>query len=188
MGGVLRVARRALATAVVILAGAALVAGVIVPRLTGATPYAVQSGSMAPTLRVGELIVVRPADRIATGDVITYQVHSGQPQVVTHRVVGVGMTTAGERVYQTRGDANDTADRTQVRAAQVRGVLWYHLPYLGYVSVWLPGTQHQGVVAVIAMALLAYAGWSVLRAMRERRQRRGGTPPPADPRTTGDVR
>jgi len=42
------------------------------------------------------------------------------------------------------------------------------VPYLGYVSAWLTGGWHQVIVIVIAVSLLAYAAWHVLRAVRER--------------------
>lgn len=163
---------RVLATVVVGLAGVALTVGVIVPRIAGATTYTVLSGSMTPTLRVGELIAVRPASQITTGDVITYQVRSGASPMVTHRVVGIGSTVGGERVYRTRGDANEAADSTLVRAVQVRGKLWYHVPYLGYVSVWLTGGRRGVIAAVVAVALLCYAAWHVLQTARERGPRR----------------
>ncbi|MCL1870777.1 MAG: signal peptidase I [Promicromonosporaceae bacterium] len=162
---------RVLATVVVIVAGAALVVGVLVPRVAGATPYAVLTGSMAPALPVGSLAVVRPREHIQVGDVITYQLRSGEPEVVTHRVVGLGVTTGGERRYTTKGDANPIADTLRVAPVQVRGVVWYHVPYLGYVAAWLGGQDRQWIAVAIAALLVAYAAWQVTQSVRERRQR-----------------
>ena len=176
MRRVLTFAGRALATAVVLLGGAALLAGVLVPRLSGATPYTVLSGSMEPTYAVGTLVVVRPSQDVALGDVITYQLESGRPDVVTHRVVGLGFTHDGEPLYTTRGDANEAADRSPVLPVQVRGELWYAVPYLGYASTLLSGDQRQGVAVGIAVLLVAYAAWQVVAARNEKAQRpaRGG--------------
>jgi signal peptidase len=73
--------------------------GVVAPLVLGATPYTVLTGSMRPTYPPGTMVVVRPVDveRVAPGDVVTYQLASGRPEVVTHRVVavGVGPTTGG---------------------------------------------------------------------------------------------
>jgi signal peptidase len=128
---------------------------------------------MAPALPRGTLIVVRPSDDVGLGDVVTFQLRSGEPEVATHRVVGVGTTVNGEPVYTTKGDANDVADVEQVAAVQVRGELWYHVPFLGYVAALLTGGQRQGIAVAGAAALAAYAAWQVVQARRERRRRSG---------------
>ncbi|MFD2794695.1 signal peptidase I [Promicromonospora vindobonensis] len=167
-----RFAGRALATFVVAVCGAALVIGVIVPRLAGATPYVVLTDSMEPGFPAGTLIVSRPVEpeRISTGTVVTYQLRSGQEQLVTHRVVGIGTTIGGERTYLTQGDANDVPDAQAVRDVQVRGAVWYHVPYLGHAAGVFTGPR-ETIGTVAAVLLLGYAGWQVLRAVRERSTR-----------------
>lgn len=169
---VTRHAVRALAAVVIVVAGTALVLGVIVPRVAGATPYVVLTDSMEPGLPVGTLVVSRPVepDRIRTGSVITYQLRSGQEQLVTHRVVGIGMTVGGERTYLTQGDANDVPDTQPVRDVQVRGAVWYQVPYLGHVAGAFTG-QRETIGIAAAVLLLGYAGWQVLHAARERSAR-----------------
>lgn len=168
----LGLAGRGLTAVVVAVAGAALILGVLVPRLTGATPYAVTTASMEPALGVGALAVVRSVDAatVATGDVITYQLRSGDPAVVTHRVVGLGTTVGGERTFVTRGDANEVADPRPVHAVQVRGAVWYAVPWLGHVSSLASGQQRKVWSTVGALGLLGYAG---LLAVREAQARRG---------------
>jgi signal peptidase I len=168
----LRFAGQALQAAVLTAAGLILVAAVVVPRFLGGATYTVLTGSMAPTYPVGSLVVVRPSDHIATGDVITYQLRPGMPEVVTHRVVGVGVTTAGERTYVTKGDANKITDATPVRQAQVRGKVLYSLPWLGYLTTLLPGGARRSATIGVVGALVAYAAWQVIHARRERGKRR----------------
>ncbi|PZR53757.1 signal peptidase I [Xylanimonas oleitrophica] len=165
------VVRRALAAAVVAVAGFALLAGVLVPRLAGATPYTVLSPSMEPRYPVGTLVVVRPTDDVRTGDVITYQLRSGEAHVVTHRVVAVGATTTGEPRYVTRGDANEAADREPVRPVQVRGEVWYHVPWLGRVSALMTGSQRHHAAIGVGAGLLAYAAWQAFQGLHERHAR-----------------
>lgn len=53
------------------------------------------------TLPPGTLLVVLPtpvAD-IRVGDVVTYQIESGQPSVVSHRVVGTTSSSDGSRTW-----------------------------------------------------------------------------------------
>lgn len=159
----------------VILGIAAMVAAaVLVPRLGGGTPYAIVSGSMRPALPPGAMVVVRPVepDAIRVGDVITYQLRSGEPQVVTHRVVTVGVNGAGERIFRTQGDANRIADAAWVRPAQVKGTQWYDVPHLGRVTQLLDGAERQLVLTVVVAFLLVYAVLMFGSALRERRLQR----------------
>src|SRR6478672_10039486 len=117
----------------------AVLAAVVVPRLAGATPYAVLTGSMSPGMPRGSLVVVREVDPagISTGDVITFMPRPDDTTTVTHRVVGVGFDASGDRVFTTRGDANDSVDPWTVQGAHVLGQRWYAVPYLGYLTALL---------------------------------------------------
>ncbi|MGD8194396.1 signal peptidase I [Herbiconiux sp. P18] len=145
---------------------------VVLPRLAGASAYTVLTGSMEPVLPPGELVVVRPVDPAAVrvGDIVTYQVESGRPAVVTHRVVGVGVDGSGERSFRLRGDANGADDLDPVRPEQLRGVLWYHVPLLGRLNSALTGGQRSVVVPVVVGGLLLYAAIMWGGALRARRR------------------
>ncbi|WP_187589038.1 signal peptidase I [Gordonia sp. OPL2] len=164
---------RAVVTWVVVLAAAALVlALIVVPFLGGARPYTVLTSSMEPTYPAGTLVVVRATDasHLPVGTVVTYQLESGQPDVVTHRVIATGVDRTGERVYTTQGDANPQPDREPVKPVQIRGTLWYSIPYLGYVNNWLTGDTRMLVVAIAAAALFLYALWQFVGAGRAHRE------------------
>src|SRR5690348_1134464 len=79
---------------------------VVIPRVGGGTAYTVLTGSMRPTMPPGTLVVVRPVkpEQIAVGDVVTYQIESGDPTVATHRVVAVGIDMKGEYRFTMKGD------------------------------------------------------------------------------------
>jgi signal peptidase len=157
----------------VLLVVAAFVAGTVaIPRLVGGTAYTVTSGSMRPSLPPGTLVVTRPADPVALGigDVITYQLVPGRPAVVTHRIIGLGYAADGEITFRTQGDANGAADARPIRAVQVRGKLWYAVPWVGYLNTWVNG-RHRSVLVYSASALLlGYAGWMFVSAARDRRR------------------
>lgn len=174
-----------LAWSCVVAVAAALTAIVLVPRLAGATPYAVLTGSMSPGLPAGSLVVVRPVapEDVGVGAVITYQLESGKPTVVTHRVIAVETAINGDRAFVTQGDANDVADPEPVLAVQVKGERWYSVPYLGHVHTLLSGSQRQIGVYVVGSLLLAYAAYMFTSSIRERRRR-----PDDDPSTAEDVR
>ena len=62
--------------------GATLLVALVVPRLGGTSPYVVLTGSMLPKIPPGTLVVGLPVDpmSVAPGDVVTYQIRSGDPQ------------------------------------------------------------------------------------------------------------
>lgn len=148
----------------VLLAAAILIIGfVLVPRLTGSTPYTVLTGSMSPLMPPGTTVVVKPLpfDQIRVGDVITYQLNSGEPEVVTHRVVGIDITAEGPRL-EMKGDANPGPDPTTVRAEQVKGKVWYWLPVVGYFSSSITNDTRGTLAKVLGFGLIGYAAISVI--------------------------
>lgn len=160
-----------LSWSVLLLLAGAVAAAVVVPRLVGGQAFGVLTGSMRPTYPPGSLVVTRPVDpaAVAVGSVITYQLRSGESAVVTHRVVAVSRDTRGELSFRTRGDANGAADPAPVRAAQLRGEVWYAVPLLGRVNRWLTGRHRLWLGGVVVAGLLAYATSMFAQAARERR-------------------
>ncbi|MFC0316353.1 signal peptidase I [Gordonia phosphorivorans] len=149
---------------------ALLAALVVVPRLTGSTAYTVLTGSMEPTYPPGTLIVVKPTagDQLEAGDVITFQPESGNPSVTTHRIVSIVYDASGVRRFITKGDANNTADAVQLVEEQIRGRLWYSVPYVGRINSLISGSSRSILVVLIAGGLGAYALWMWYSSYRDR--------------------
>jgi signal peptidase len=164
-----------------VIAAIALVA-IIIPKIGGGVPLTVLSGSMEPTLPTGSLAVVRPigADDVQVGDVITYMPHPNDPYLVTHRVIRVELSEAGERTFILQGDANSGPD-APVRAKQIRAELWYSVPLLGYLNSTLNSETKDWVLIGVASSLFAYAGYTVIRTIVDRRRRQDAPQP--DPGT-----
>lgn len=172
MTGAARVALAVAVWLVVVVSVGVLGAAVLVPRLGGATPYTVLTGSMRPHYPPGTLVVARPVpvDDLRVGDVVTYQLRSGEPTVVTHRVTAIGVAVDGETVLRTRGDANRADDPAPVRAVQVRGRLWYAVPGLGRVVNQLDVTERRAGTWAVAAGLAGYGAWMFASAGIERRR------------------
>lgn len=168
------VAVRALALAVAGSVVLVIALTVVLPRLGGGHAYTILTGSMEPSMPAGTVVVVRPTDAadIRTGDVITYQLKSGEPTVVTHRVRSVGFDGNNELRFVTQGDSNDVADAVTVRPVQIKGVRWYSVPYLGYPSLKFGADLRQVVVMSSVALLLGYAATMVLSDLRDRRRSR----------------
>ena len=160
---------------IVILAmTAAITAAVLVPRIGGATPYTILTGSMRPNMPPGTLVVIKPVpiDQIGIGTVVTYQLKSGDPTVVTHRVVAVRYDGTGKRLFTTQGDANNAPDAKLVKPIQIKGRLWYRVKYLGYVNTFVNGTERQITMITVISGLLLYASYMFASDLRTRFTRR----------------
>jgi signal peptidase len=170
--GAVRFVVHVLAWMVIVALIGVLAATVGVPRVTGATPYTVLTGSMAPTYPPGTLVVdeqVDPAE-IHLGDAVTFQIASGKPDVVTHRVVAVRPDVNGNLEFLTKGDANQVADPDWRPAESVRGRVWYAVPHLGRLNTLITGHQRQLAVYGVAGGLVLYAGAMFIGAATNRRR------------------
>lgn len=153
-------------------------AAIVVPRIAGATPVTILTTSMEPSLPPGTLVVVKPVatDAIRVGDVMTYQIRSGQAAVISHRVVAITRSTVGGVTFTTKGDNNASVD-PPVIPDQVRGEVWYSVPLLGYVNSALDQGQRSWIMPAIGMLLLGYAAYLIVRgaiaAVAKRGERRG---------------
>ena len=145
---------------------------VVVPLVTGAKPYTILTGSMAPQYAPGTLVVVQSVDvsEINLGDVITYQLESGKPEVVTHRVVAVGAAADGTPLFVTRGDANDGDDPEPVRPVQIVGKLWYSVPYIGWINNVVTGQARAWALPVVIAGLFVYGIVLIALSFRDRRR------------------
>ncbi len=99
-------------------------------------PTTLISGSMRPTLDVGDVIIVIkiPADTIKEGDIIQFR----EPEGVTtvHRVVEVREGEGeGEPTFVTQGDANSEPDSDPVLAANVVGKAVFAIPKIGWAAI-----------------------------------------------------
>jgi signal peptidase len=120
-------------------------------------------------------VIITPVaeNDIVVGDVITYQIESGKPGVVTHRVVGLTTGGDGSHLFTTKGDNNDAVDPKVVLPVQVQGRLWYSVPWIGYVSTFVNSEHNGWLVPSIVVALFLYAGFmsasTVVTGFRRRR-------------------
>lgn len=164
-----------------LLVVAALVVVVVLPRATHGSALTVLTGSMTPEIPVGSVVVIRPVDTgtLRVGDVVTYQAEPGKPGYITHRIEKVDSTTTPTS-FVLKGDANRGPDLDPVVPDQIRGEVWFHVPYLGAIRDALHG---KGGITLVAMLLLGGYALSQLGAgLRDRKAQ--GTP---DTARSGDI-
>ncbi|RLI40904.1 signal peptidase I [Candidatus Bathyarchaeota archaeon] len=101
--------------------------------LLGFYPTIVGSGSMQPSLNIGDIAIVisTPSSQIKVGDIIQYWQNE---EMKLHRVVEITETERG-KAFITKGDANPSPDTDPVFPNQIRGKLIYTIPKIGWISI-----------------------------------------------------
>ncbi|WP_427016736.1 signal peptidase I [Pseudarthrobacter sp. P1] len=177
----LRLMGRSVGFLLFIVAALAALVLVVAPLATGSQTYTVLTNSMAPKYAPGTFLVVKPtpfAD-LRVGDIITYQIESGKPAVISHRIISVGTTQSGEQVFATKGDNNSLADAEPVHAPQVRGKLLYAVPFVGFVANTVGQTNRGMIIPIVAAGLIGFGAFSTIqgvRAKKDSKKESGPTP------------
>lgn len=120
--------------------------------LGGATSFVVVSGeSMEPTYESGDLVVARNL-KAHKGDVIVYAPESLGGAQVVHRIIGGDAETG----WQVQGDNNDFVDPFFPSGDEVRGVVIFHIPNAGTVTMWLLNPLLWGAIILAAVVILIW--------------------------------
>lgn len=133
----------------ILIVFAAVAAVMILPIVFGCKSMAVVSGSMEPAIPVGSIIIVNEveSEELEVGDVISYKMSGGT--MVTHRIVSIDTENS---CVTTKGDANDVEDGNPVAFNDIVGKEVFHVPYLGYLSIYIKTPL--GIVGVCAVLMV----------------------------------
>lgn len=144
---------------------------IVIPVATGSHTYTILTKSMVQKFPPGTFMVMKPVafEELKAGDVVTFQLYSGRPDVETHRIVGFGATQQGEKTLITKGDNNGAIDPDPVRAIQVQGKLFYAVPYVGFVANALGNSDRGTWTMVGAIGLIGYGAITVYKSVRKPR-------------------
>ena len=119
---------------------------VVVPKVLGYEIFNITSGSMAPEIPIGSVVIVNPVDpsEVIENDIIAFQRKDSDTPIV-HRAKS-NHVVEGE--FVTMGDANAEEDFETVPYDDYIGVVIRHFPYLGG---WLAmNTTRAGKLALMA--------------------------------------
>ena len=124
--------------------------------------YVVLTGSMVPEIMPKDVVVTkkREAKDLEVGDIITFL--SSDPRlsniIVTHRIKAKYYdATTNKYTFQTKGDANNTADFTLAEDTNIIGEVIFKIPKIGYIQSILATNGGLIIVVIIpSIAILTY--------------------------------
>jgi len=115
----------------------------------------VQSGSMEPAIKRMGIVVVKPAEEYQKGEVITMTDPVDPEITVTHRIFEIEETEE-EKLFVTKGDANDSPDSERVREEQILGKVVFAIPYLGHPVSFAKTTEGLILLIIIPAVIIIY--------------------------------
>ena len=121
------------------LTGTCLFIALIVYFTSGYFKYysiAIATGSMTPNIYKGDVVIINQKYSLKSldvGDVIAFKYAD---RIIVHRIVKI-QETATDRIFYTKGDANNVMDDYAVYPSYIMGTVDYRIPYVGLPTVWL---------------------------------------------------
>jgi signal peptidase I len=163
-------------TALAAVGGSAILVVAVVSHFSSAGQYVVfghpvftmSSGSMAPAIATGDLVIDNSltaveAQHLHTGQVITFRTAGNR--TFTHRIVAVKEQPSGTVAYQTKGDVNNSPDTALVAPSAVVGIEAHRIPVAGYVLSTL--RQPATLFLLVVLPLLLVVGGPLWRWARD---------------------
>lgn len=137
-----------------------------VPDAFGYKPFIILSGSMEPTLLVGDLEIVKEVDpsTLKVDDIVAYRIDNA---VVTHRITEI-KEYSGQAAFITKGDNNGVADSEPVSYDQIEGIYVTHITGLGNVAMFLQSVP--GILLVIVLPMGLILVFNTITKMKQSKQ------------------
>lgn len=170
-----------------------LVAIALAPVLLGWGSYVIKSGSMEPSMQVGDVVVGKPYtpdQTIRVGRVFVFEDPASdepEPRLMVHRIVEL----RDDGDYTTAGDANEVTDIAPLPRTDVVATAVILAPYVGLPVTWAQSGEWLTLALWLLLSMAAFGlaarnldgeppKWGLLRLVRDL-FRRGG---PSDPDDT----
>jgi len=113
----------------------------------------VQSGSMEPAIKLGSVVIVKPANDYKIGDVISFGAVTKTKAPTTHRISDIKVEN-GKISYITKGDANDNPDQREVLKNEVMGKVLFDVPFIGYAVDFAKRPLGFSLIIIVPAALI----------------------------------
>lgn len=115
--------------------------------------YIIMSGSMEPTISVSDGIITKETNDLKDGDIIAFD---NQGAVTVHRIIKTYTQENGEKLYRTKGDNNNSADRGLISKTQIKGEVIYKVPKIGNAVLFLQRNIVIILILILGVTIIIY--------------------------------
>ena len=128
-------------------------------RVAGLTALVDYTDSMQPAIAAGDVVVDKtvPAADLRPGQIASIPDPGLGGRLITHRVVSV-QRTGSEVTVTTRGDANDSSERWELRADAPTKLMVARVPWIGHVMAWLASPLLRAILLGLGAAAVLFFG------------------------------
>ncbi len=139
------------------------------PDFLGFKSFVIVSGSMEPTIRKGDAILVKkvPEEEIKINDIVSF---IEEETNVTHRIIGV-IEEEGEKEYITKGDHNNAKDKETISYEQIEGKYQFKINQFGIVIHVLKSKVTLVILLILIVLISCYKG-RIRKRNQERKEKR----------------
>ena len=138
-----------------------------VPSILGVRPFTVQTDSMYPILKPGDLIIdvaVKDFRELRVGDIITYwTIIEGNRVLNTHKIAGI-YDGGDYLIFETMGEKVNQTDVLTVHESEIVGVYKFRIPGVGKVLDYLQTST--GFMIVIVLPVLLFFVFHLVQFFR----------------------
>lgn len=141
------------------------------PSVFGIKTFVIISGSMEPSLEIGDIVVIKKVDKedLKEGDVISFR--NGE-SIITHRINKIIVDKNGIKQYETKGDNNNISDKSFVKYEEIEGKLFSKIPYAGKIVLLLKNKLIIIIILIIFYIMYIHnANVEDRRLMRKEKRR-----------------
>jgi len=154
-------------TAVIVVVLALLVS--LFPIFGGLKFFIVRSGSMAPAIKTGSVVMVKPEADYKIGDIISFSLDEKNEIPTTHRIKEIKIKN-GIQKFITQGDANNAPDMVEIEKENIIGKVILTVPLAGYLVA--VAQKPSGYLALILIPAFVIIGDEISKIIRETRKKR----------------
>lgn len=138
-----------------------------VPSILGIRPFSIQTDSMYPVLKPGDLIVdtaIKDTSELEVGDIITYwTVINGERVLNTHRITEI-YDGGGHLIFATKGDNSTLGDALTVHESEVVGKYSFRIAGLGKVFDYLQTST--GFLLIVVLPVFVFFLYHLVQFFR----------------------
>lgn len=138
------------------------------PVFLGFKTFSIISGSMAPEINIGDLIIVKKDENMEykANEIVSFK---QDEDIITHRIVKIRKEK--EKVYYiTRGDNNEVND-AKIEAKEIEGRVVYKIPYMGNIALFLKNRIVFGCILLILVLSYIHKKREIARKIRRKEKR-----------------
>ena len=107
--------------------------------------FRIVSGSMEPTLKINDLIMIKESKEYKDGDIVTFY---DEEAYTTHRIIEI----SGEEIT-TKGDNNNSKD-PNITKEKIIGKMIYKFEILSFMSYLLSSPKSWGIIFIIGVLII----------------------------------